>query len=773
MVQDGDNSGKPYGGFDLRKVSWGYQQIFAETLDRLAADGTIRPGRDRSSRAFFEILNRAAPGSFDHVVKEFLGALNPATRWLVGIPGVFEDLCELGWEISEQRLSHGIAFFRTWGRGGFGDRPDQVSALLRHVRTLRQVDGQLAQAFMASYRRLLDRLSGEQVQVFANWVRDLHARNRRTAIDCAALRLKSAITFLDNLSQESRLEDIQYRLGRLVRAISGRTVEVGDFGMLDSDSLIMRNSKLVCFRNHLFLPVKMRVRKRRCENESLYLLAGLVSAAAIRWGSFPAVHGGEGAGEITEWVGGDPLHAGLVTLIEMVRVLDGLRRRLPGARRLIDLGIECEFSLLPPRSATDALMHALLTGRDGADAALAAAIRKAAAQSHDCRQTADLARPLRDRYAAVADADPRAVLLLPDFYFPAEMSIPPASALVADQKQKVRREARPDAGGDDRGTARPEDEEKHKGELIRAGFVYPEWNQQENDYYEDWCILREHFPQPHPRLRDRSDAAQDAGVRRARRMFERLKPELMRKEKFLAYGDEINIDRLVAFIAQKHEHPAPRVDFYEKKYVKKRDLVAALLLDVSGSTANEPGGGPATPHAAGPTRRIIDIEKRAAMILGEGLSALGDPFGIYGFSGSGREQCDFYVYKEIADPFSDPARARLMAAFPAASTRIGVALRHTRSKLEAHPARRKLILLITDGKPQDSDYDPATRYAQYDVRMACHECARKDIHVVCISTLANSRADLEIMFPQRRFVILEDMSQLVDILPRLYLKMTT
>ena len=57
--------------------------------------------------------------------------------------------------------------------------------------------------------------------------------------------------------------------------------------------------------------------------------------------------------------------------------------------------------------------------------------------------------------------------------------------------------------------------------------------------------------------------------------------------------------------------------------------------------------------------------------------------------------------------------------------------------------------------------------------MACQECARADIHVVGISTLENSRADMEIMFPHRRFVILEDMGRLADVLPALYLKMTT
>jgi nitric oxide reductase NorD protein len=79
---------------------------------------------------------------------------------------------------------------------------------------------------------------------------------------------------------------------------------------------------------------------------------------------------------------------------------------------------------------------------------------------------------------------------------------------------------------------------------------------------------------------------------------------------------------------------------------------------------------------------------------------------------------------------------------------------------------------VTDGKPMDQDYDPATRYAQHDVRMACEEIARQDIHTFAVSTEENSVADMDIMFPHRRFAILPDMQRLPEILPHLYIRMT-
>ena len=106
------------------------------------------------------------------------------------------------------------------------------------------------------------------------------------------------------------------------------------------------------------------------------------------------------------------------------------------------------------------------------------------------------------------------------------------------------------------------------------------------------------------------------------------------------------------------------------------------------------------------------------------------------------------------------------------STRIGAALRHAGYRLSLIEARQRLIILVTDGKPSDTAYDPATRYAQHDVRMACEENRRKGIVTFGISTQENSIADMEIMFPRRRFAILKDFRHLATVLPRLYIKMT-
>jgi len=379
--------------------------------------------------------------------------------------------------------------------------------------------------------------------------------------------------------------------------------------------------------------------------------------------------------------------------------------------------------------------------------------------------------PLLGEFAQAADTLPRPLIFFPDFEYIAEPQVARSNKPAISPKQPhVEPDDQAEPRADETAESDQPSDARRDEDLEPAAYVYPEWNQNENDYYEDWCYLHERVPRLDPNWRLQPNEEQDRMVAHVRRMFERLRPELSRKQKYLEHGDEINVDLLVEFLTLKHRLPNPRVRFYEKTFVKKRDLAVALLLDVSGSTAGFPED---VADAGAPQQRVIDLEKRAALILAEGLAALGDPFGIYGFSGSGRERCVFFVYKDIHEAFSDHTKRRLAMAHPLTNTRIGVALRHCRAKLADHPARRKIVIVITDGKPQDADYDPTGRYAQHDVRMACQEAERTGVHTVCISTQENSRADLEIMFPHQRFVILDDMRRLAHVLPKLYLNMTT
>ena len=57
---------------------------------------------------------------------------------------------------------------------------------------------------------------------------------------------------------------------------------------------------------------------------------------------------------------------------------------------------------------------------------------------------------------------------------------------------------------------------------------------------------------------------------------------------------------------------------------------------------------------------------------------------------------------------------------------MGPALRHATRRLAAADSHVKLMILLTDGKPYDSDTYQDNAYAQEDTKMALREARRRD-----------------------------------------------
>jgi hypothetical protein len=479
--------------------------------------------------------------------------------------------------------------------------------------------------------------------------------------------------------------------------------------------------------------------------------------------TFSAIHGLPGLATAAELAGSDPARVNLFIVLEYVRALAAARRRWPGSRRLIDWGLATELAARPPGCRGEALLGDAASERPASRAAVQ--IVEAAERAEDPFQAAEAMdrEPLAGLIPSLSGGLIRAFSFLPDLMYPARASQPSADRLVADMKSRASRRRRrtdtrrPEAGARDGSAGGSEG--TLEDTAASAGYLYHEWDQTEHEFREDWCAVEPKTPDSAGQARLPERFAEHAS--RVRRLFERLKPEVTRTERRLESGDEIDIERLVWYRVARRVEPSPRVDFYESPVVARRDLAVLLLLDVSGSTGTDIGDG-----------QVLDVEKYAALILGQGLAVLGDRFAVTGFSSNGRESCEYFIYKEFGEGWTDAVKRRIASARPRNSTRMGAALRHSGWMLSGINARTRLILLMTDGKPEDRGYDPNTRYAQHDVRIACEENERASIATFAISTEENSLADLQIMFPRRRFVVLTDIRRLPTILPQLYVRMT-
>ena len=104
------------------------------------------------------------------------------------------------------------------------------------------------------------------------------------------------------------------------------------------------------------------------------------------------------------------------------------------------------------------------------------------------------------------------------------------------------------------------------------------------------------------------------------------------------------------------------------------------------------------------------------MIMAEALEEIGDAYAIYGFSGHGRTNVEFYLVKSFNESLSATVKGRIGALEPKRSTRMGTALRHAIEKLASVTSRSRHIILLSDGFPQDFDYGQDRRSNVYGLR---------------------------------------------------------
>lgn len=764
-----------YYGFSLKSVCWGYRDIFRETIERLLADGTLGDHRPETTEAFFKLLRNADQSCYDHVLRRFLGAINPNTQWLLDLPGIFSDLLDLGRVFAAGQPHHGVTFFECLGKGGFGGTPEEVRALLTRLRRLREINPELALAFLQGYSHLLERLSIDEIDAYIAAGLQAYARNSRSGLAFMAGTLESSEVYISSLTRECRLTDMTPLLSGLLRALTGQDVEVGNLAELDSDTLLERGSGCVCLYRWLYLPTRVRRFHSRGPNRSWYKLAAVTAAAMLGGKSFPCIHGHPEYGTLEDLAGRRVGMLNLVTIVEICRTLRRACEEWPGVPNLLAFVLRHEFGEFPPANPAEKLLAAMLLPAPDTDRAeIAGLIRlsRSAVNIFDTvRRLSETGDGLVEYWLSRLDTSLlRPLSFVPDFLFPGTVSSPPDESLIADLKHAADAAAEDQdadqatAGSDAEESTNASDHDDEEAETdaksIPAGYVYDEWSNDEGDYLKDYCLVHERRVESHPGAVLPGDVIEEG--RRLSRVFERLKPDEAHRERYLEDGDVINLDRLVNYLHLRRLEPAPKIDFYEKPRINRRDLAVTILLDASGSTGEN-----TDPH-----QRIIDIEKHAALILGQGLHTLGDRFAICGFSSNGRQNCIYSIYKDFQEPWEHDVMLRILGASPANSTRIGPALRHTGWRMESIAARQRLVILITDGRPMDTAYDPNTRYAQQDIRRACEENVRKGIHTFAISTEENSFADMEIMFPGRRFAILGDIRHLPKVLPRLYTRLT-
>jgi nitric oxide reductase NorD protein len=324
-----------------------------------------------------------------------------------------------------------------------------------------------------------------------------------------------------------------------------------------------------------------------------------------------------------------------------------------------------------------------------------------------------------------------------------------------------------------------------------AAFYYDEWDYHIGDYRQGWCRLHELALEGDAgEFFNRALADYAQLIPEVRRQYQRIRPEMYRTVKGLEDGEDFDLNAVVNARVDRRARRPPSPKLYVQRMREERDVATLFLIDMSASTdeplqrpppgagredAGAPPGARLTVRAAA-SRRIIDVTKESLVIMVEALEEIGDAYAIYGFSGHGRNNVEFYLVKSFNEPLSPSVKGRIGAIEPKRSTRMGTALRHATEKMASINSRSRHIILLSDGFPQDFDYGQDRRsnvYGLRDTTVALREAEAAGITPFCITVDKAGHDYLREMCDGARYMVIEDIAALPRELPKIYQRVVT
>jgi nitric oxide reductase NorD protein len=295
--------------------------------------------------------------------------------------------------------------------------------------------------------------------------------------------------------------------------------------------------------------------------------------------------------------------------------------------------------------------------------------------------------------------------------------------------------------------------------VLGEGIAIDEWDYKKQILQKDHCRVismksrdAEACELPH-RLKSQA--------RKIRRQFEILRPQRRWVNRQIE-GTELDLESYINFLTdRKHGHVNSDTPVYRDCRNETRDLSCLLLADLSLSTDAHINN----------TSRVVDVIRDAVYLFSEALSVTGDRFALHGFSSRNRNHVRFYNIKGFDESYNDEVRGYIDAIRPGYYTRMGTAIRHASDVLEKETSAQKLLLIITDGKPNDLDKYEG-RYGIEDTRQAILEAEKKGLQPFCVTIDEKAEDYLPYLFGKNAYILIKNATELPAKLPSLYLRLT-
>ncbi|MGR8921355.1 MAG: VWA domain-containing protein [Gammaproteobacteria bacterium] len=287
-------------------------------------------------------------------------------------------------------------------------------------------------------------------------------------------------------------------------------------------------------------------------------------------------------------------------------------------------------------------------------------------------------------------------------------------------------------------------------------FSYREWDCVRQRFREGFCTLREQTVPPGEESFVDETLEKHRGILKSiKKTFEAVLGE-SRLQRRQIDGDDIDLDALIEAYADLAEGREMSEYLYTRYRNQERNIAVMFMVDMSGSTLGW----------------VNDAERESLVLLCEALELLGDRYAIYGFSGRTNKRCEVYRIKEFGESYDSDVRQRISGIRPKAYTRMGVAIRHLGQLLQETRARTKLLITLSDGRPEDYGGYKG-KYGIEDTRHALLELKQGGIHAFCITIDNEAQEYLPHMYGTANYAVIDEVQKLPYKVADIYRRLTT
>ncbi|BCK86531.1 hypothetical protein MIZ01_0293 [Sideroxyarcus emersonii] len=301
------------------------------------------------------------------------------------------------------------------------------------------------------------------------------------------------------------------------------------------------------------------------------------------------------------------------------------------------------------------------------------------------------------------------------------------------------------------------------GNEQEATYSYSEWNFRSQLETESWVTVRE-------KNLDSGDLQIiDDIIERHYHLLARMKALLnairyggMHRIRKLEEGDDIDINAAIRAQVDLRLGVQPDPRIMMRSLRKTRDISVLLLLDLSDST-NE--------KVQGQEHTVLQLTQQVCALFADAIETVGDPFAIHGFCSESRHNVEYYRLKDFDQPYDDVPKARIAGMTGQRATRMGAAIRHASYHLNRQQSRKKLLILITDGAPDDVDVR-GEEYLLSDTKKAVEGASRSGIKTFCISLDHSADRYVARIFGARNYMVVDHVRHLPEKMLMLYAGLT-